>query len=98
MADKATTKINVLDATQKVGEQLVGAVKQSQSFALDVARAYAQAWPPVPSKLSEVPTVVALSDLPAVTAQSFDLAGQLLAAQKDFAVALANTFAPAKSA
>ena len=47
MADKATTKINVLDATQKVGEQLVSVVKQSQSFALDVARAYAQAWPPV---------------------------------------------------
>jgi hypothetical protein len=98
MAVKATTKINVLDATQKVGEQLVSVVKQSQSFALDVARAYAQAWPPVPSRLSEVPAVVAVSDLPAVTAQSFDLAGQLLAAQKDFAVALANTFAPAKSA
>jgi hypothetical protein len=98
MADNATTKINILDATQKVGEQLVSAVNQSQSFALDMVRAYAQAWPPVPSKLSEIPAVVALSDLPAVTAQSFDLAGQLLAAQKDFAVALANTFAPAKSA
>jgi hypothetical protein len=98
MADNATTKINILDATQKVGEQLVSAVNQSQSFALDMVRAYAQAWPPVPSKLSEIPAVVALSDLPAVTAQSFDLASQLLAAQKDFAVALANTFAPAKSA
>jgi hypothetical protein len=97
MADKATTKINVLDATQKVSEQLVSVVKQSQSFALDVARAYAQAWPQAPSKLFDVPAAVALSDLPAVTAQSFDLAGQLLAVQKDFAVALANTFTPAKS-
>ena len=37
------TKIDVLDATQKVGEQFVAAVKQSQGLALDVARAFADA-------------------------------------------------------
>jgi len=39
-----------------------------------------------------------LPDVPALTACSFDLAAELLAAQKDFAVTLANTFAPAKTA
>jgi hypothetical protein len=93
-----TTKINVLDAAQKAGDQLVAAAKQSQSLALDVARAFAEALPPVPSRLSESPALVALPDVPAATAYGYDLAAQLLAAQKDFAVTLANTFAPKKSA
>jgi hypothetical protein len=42
MADTSTTKIDVLDATQKVGERWVSAVKQSQSIGLDVARAFAK--------------------------------------------------------
>lgn len=92
------TKFDVLDAAQKVGDQLVSAVKQSQSLALDVARAFADALPPVPSRLSEAPTVVGVPDVPAVTAYGYDLAAALLAAQKDFAVTLAKTFAPPKSA
>ena len=71
---------------------------QSQSLALDVARAFADALPSVPSSLTETPGLVALPDVPAVTAYSFDLAAELLAAQKDFAVALATTFIPAKTA
>ena len=98
MADKSTMKINVLDATQKVGEQLVSAVKQSQGITLDLARAYARALPPVPARLLEAPGVVAMPDVPAIMAYGFDLAAELLAAQKDFAVNLADTFAPAKSA
>jgi hypothetical protein len=94
MADKSTPKVDVLDATQKVGEQWVSAVKHSQSMALDVARAFAQAVPPVPSRLSEARSVVGLPDVPAITAYGFDLAAELLAAHKDFLVTLANTFAP----
>ncbi len=41
---------------------------------------------------------VALPDVPAVTAYGFDLAAELLAAQKDFAVTLATTFTPGKTA
>jgi hypothetical protein len=94
MADTSTTKIDVLDATQKVGERWVSAVKQSQSIGLGVARAFAQALSPVPSRLSEA----RLPDVPALTACGFDLAAELLAAQRDFAATLANTFAPAKTA
>jgi hypothetical protein len=98
MTDTSTPKIDVLDATQKVGEQWVSAVKQSQNIALDVARAFAQAVPPVPSRLSEARSVMGLPDVPAITAYGFDLAAQLLVAQKDFVVTLANTFTPAKTA
>ena len=98
MTDTSKPTVDVLDATQKLGEQLVSAVKQSQSLALDAARAFAGALPPVPSKLSETRGLVALPDVPAVTAYSFDLAAELLAAQKDFVVTLASTFTPDKTA
>jgi hypothetical protein len=97
MTDKSSTPTDALDATQKFGEQLVSAVKQSQSVALDAARAFSEAWSSVPSTLSESPVATALPDVPAITAYSFDLAAELLAAQKDFVVSLASTFTPAKS-
>jgi hypothetical protein len=95
---KSTTKVDILDATQKVGEQWVSAVKQSQSIAVDVARAFAQAVPPAPLRLSEARCAVGLPDVSALTAYGYDLAAELLAAQKDFAVTLAGTFAPEKTA
>jgi hypothetical protein len=52
----------------------------------------------VPSNLSEIPNVVALPDAPTVTAYGFDLAAELLAAQKDFALTLATTLTPGKTA
>jgi hypothetical protein len=98
MTDKSsTTPTDIPDAAQKLGEQLVSAVKQSQSLALDAARTFAEAWSSVPSSLSEIPKV-ALPDAPAVTAYGFDLAAELLAAQKDFAVTLATTLTPGKTA
>jgi hypothetical protein len=97
MTDKSsTTPTDIPDAAQKLGEQLVSAVKQSQSLALDAARTFAGAWTSVPSSLSESPIAAAL--LPAVTAYGFDLAAELLAAQKDFAVTLATTLTPGKTA
>lgn len=96
MAD--SSKIDVLDATQKVGERWVAAVKQGQSIGLDVARDFAQALSPVPSRLSEARSVVGLPDVSALTACGFGLAAELLAAQRDFTLTLANTFAPAKNA
>ena len=98
MTDNSSTPIDVLDATQKFGEQLVSAVKQSQSLALDAARAFTGTWSSVPSSLSESPIAAALPDVPAITAYGFDLAAELLAAQKDFAVTLATTLTPGKDA
>ena len=98
MADNTSTTTDVLDATRQLGEQVVSAVKQSQNLALDVARSFAGAWSSVPSSLPENPLAAALPDVPAITAYGFDLAAELLAAQKDFAVTLASTFIPAKTA
>jgi hypothetical protein len=98
MTDTSKPTVDVLEATQKFGEQLVSTVKQTQSLALDAARAFAGALPPLPSGLSETRGLVALPDVPAITAYSFDLAAELLAAQKDFAVSLVSTFTPEKSA
>ena len=99
MTDKSSTNpTEIPDAVQKLGEQLVSAVKQSQSLALDAARAYAAAWTSVPSHLPEIPKVAVLPDAPTATAYGFDLAAELLAAQKDFAVTLATTLTPDKTA
>jgi hypothetical protein len=95
MTDTSKPTVDVLDATQKFGEQLVSTVKQTQSLALGAARAFAGA---LPSGLPETRGFVALPDVQAVTAYSFDLAAELLAAQKDFAVTLASTFTPEKTA
>ena len=52
-------------------------------------------WPGPPAR--ELLDIVGLPDVPALTAYGFDFAAELLAAQKDFVVTLANTFAPAKT-
>src|ERR1700688_1356511 len=99
MTNKSSTNpTDIPDAAQKLGEQLVSAVKQSQSVALDAARAYAGAWSSVPSHLSEIPNAVALPDAPSVTPYGFHPAADLLAPQKDFAVTLATTLTPGKTA
>jgi hypothetical protein len=97
MTDKSSTSTDVLDATQQFGEQWVSAVKQGQSVALDVARAFAGAWTSVPSNLPGNPLAAALPDVSAITAYGFDLASELLGAQKDFAVALATTLTPGQT-
>jgi hypothetical protein len=97
MTDKSSTSTDVLDATQHLGEQWVSAVKQSQNVALDVARALAGAWSSVPSNLTGNPLAAALPDVPAITAYGFDLAAELLAAQKDFAVTLTTTLTPGQT-
>ena len=98
MTDTSKPTVDVLDATQKFGEQLLSTVKQTQSLALDAARAFAGALPSLPSGLPETRGFAALPDVQAVTAYSFDLAAELLAAQKDFALTLASTFTPEKTA
>ena len=99
MTNKSTTTpTDMPDAAQKLGEQLVSAVKQSQNLALDSARAFAEACSSLPAMPATIPGMSALPDVPAVTAYGFDLAAELLDAQKDFAVNLAATLTPKKTA
>src|SRR5262245_5959452 len=98
MTDTSKPTVDVLEATQKFGEQLVSTVKQTQSLVLDAASAFAGALPSLPSGLPEARGLVALPDVPAVASYSFDLAAELLAAQRDFTLTLARTFTPEKTA
>jgi hypothetical protein len=97
MADTSTATNDYLDTVKKLNEQLISTVKESQSAVLEAARTVADALPAMPSNLPKVPSIVALPDVEAVTSYGFDLAAELLAAQKDFVVSLASTFTPAKS-
>ena len=81
-AKSSTIPTGVPDAAQKFGAQLVAAVKQSQSVALDGPVFSLACCRRCPRVSSEIPNVVALPDVPAVTACSFDLAAKLLARTK----------------
>jgi hypothetical protein len=72
------------------------ATPKPQPKARPYLRSCAACWPGLPAR--ELLDIVGLPDVPALTASGFDLAAELLAAQRDFALTLANTFAPAKTA
>lgn len=96
----AASNLNsVPEAAHKVGEQLISAVKQGQNLTLDAARALAKATSTLPAlPSSDVLGANVLPDIEALTSYGFDLAIELLTAQRDFAVKLAAAFAPAKTA
>ncbi len=104
MVAAATTSRNstsapIEEAVHKAGDQLISAVKQGQNATLDAARALAKVTSSVPTPdLLKIDGAPELPDFQALTTYSFDLAIQLLTAQRDFAVNLASAFAPAKSA
>jgi hypothetical protein len=83
---------------QKSREQLVSNLQQGQQFSIDAAQSWVKAVSalPVPD-LPKVPGTQALPDLEAATKYTFDLAADLLNAQRDFALKLTNTLVPAKA-
>jgi hypothetical protein len=89
MTQTSIPNLDVLDATQKLGSQLVSTVKQSQAITLDVLRSLTDGLPAVPAA-DKLFGASALPDPSAVTEYGFDLVADLLAAQKDFAVKLAE--------
>jgi hypothetical protein len=96
-ANKTTTEIP--DIAQKVREQLLSTVQQGQQLSIDAAQAWVKAVsvPPV-MDLPTIPGVPAVPGMGAATKYTFDVAADLLNAQRDFALQLANVFTPKKSA
>jgi hypothetical protein len=78
-----------------VREQLIGSVKQSQQIALDVVTTWAdvvgKVIPPIPT-LPFVPPVPELNETVQIT---FDVAQELLNAQREFATNLVSALAAA---
>jgi len=98
---KTTPTTEIPDVAQKIREQLLSSVGQGQQLSVDAAQAWVKAVSvlPVPD-LPKVPGITALPAVPGVQAVSkftFDVAADLLNAQRDFALQLADVFVPAKS-
>jgi len=95
---KPTPTIEIPATAQKVREQLLSTVRQGQQLSVDAAESWVKAVSVLPAlDLPTVPGVPALPSLTAVTEYTFDVAADLLKAQRDFALQLASVFAPAKS-
>ena len=94
--NKTTTEIP--DMAQKVREQLVSTVQQGQQMSVDAAQTWVKAVSVLPvMDLPKVPGIPALPGVEAATKYTFDVATDLLNAQRDFALQLTNVLIPAKS-
>ncbi|MBN2445428.1 MAG: hypothetical protein JXO22_01785 [Phycisphaerae bacterium] len=88
----------ISEAVQKAGGLVVSAVKQGQGLTLDAARTAADANSSLMAGVRLDPRTDKLPDVAALTTYSFDLAIELLTAQRDFAAELASVLTPAKPA
>jgi len=93
---KTTTEIP--DLAQKIREQLVSTVQQGQQLTVDAAQTWVKAVSVLP--IPDLPTVPGLPSIPGVEAATkftFDVAADLLNAQRDFALQLTSVLVPQKS-
>ena len=84
---------------QKSREQLVSNLQQGHQLSIDAAQSWSKAVSELPVfDLSTIPGIPALPDLNTATKYTFDVASDLLNAQRAFAVELTNLLVPAKTA
>jgi hypothetical protein len=95
---KTTHPTEMPELAQKIREQLVSTVQQGQQLSIDAAQTWVKAVSvlPIPD-LPTLPGVPAIPGVEAATKYTFDVATDLLNAQRDFALQLATVFVPAKS-
>ena len=98
-ATKTTPTTEIPALAQKIREQLVSTVCQGQQLSVDAAQTWVKAVSvlPIPD-LPAIPGVPALPGVEAATKFTFDLAADLLTAQREFALQLAGVFVPEQSA
>jgi hypothetical protein len=99
---KNTTTTEMPELAQKIREQLVSTVQQGQQLSVDAAQTWVKAVSvlPVPDlpMVPGIPGIPAIPGVEAATKYTFDVAADLLKAQRDFALQLANVLASVKSA
>ncbi len=95
--NKTTTETP--EIAQKIREQLLSTVTQGHKLSVDAAQTWVKAVSvlPVPD-LPKIPGIPAVPGVEAATTFAFDLAADLLKAQREYALQLVNVFATAKSA
>src|SRR5664279_3270259 len=95
----AETVAQIPALAQKSREQLVSNLQQGQQLSIDAAQNWVKAVSALPTlDLPKIPGVPAVPDLQAATKYTFDVAADLLNAQREFALQLTNTLVPAKTA
>ena len=95
---KVSPRTETPDVAQKLREQLLSTVQQSQRMSLDAVQTWVKAVSVLP--VPDMPTIhgiAAVPSLEAMTKFTFDIATDLLNAQRDFALQLADVLAPNKS-
>jgi hypothetical protein len=98
MAAKTATTTEVPAIAQKIREQLLATIQQGQQLTVDATQSWVKAVSvlPVP-ELPVVPGVPALPSVEAATQFSFDVAADLLSAQREYALQLAKVLVPVKA-
>jgi hypothetical protein len=96
---KTTPTTEMPDFAEKIREQLVSTVQQGQKMSVDAVQTWVKAVSvlPVPD-LPAIPGVSAIPGMEAATKFTFDVAADLLNAQRDYALQLTKVLVPEKSA
>ncbi len=95
---KTTPTTEMPALAQKIREQLVSTVRQGQQLSVDAAQTWVKVVSVLPVvDLPSVPGVPALPGVEAATKFTFDVAADLLSAQRDFALQLTSVLAPQQS-
>ena len=95
---KTTPTTEMPALAQKIREQLVSTVRQGQQLSVDAAQTWVKVVSVLPVvDLPKVPGVPALPGLEAATKFTFDVAADLLSAQRDFALQLTGVLVPQQS-
>ena len=95
---KTTPTTEMPDLAQKIREQLVSTIQQGQQLTVDAAQTWVKAVSvlPIPD-LPKVPGVPSIPGVEAATTFTFDVAADLLNAQREFALQLTSVLVPQKS-
>lgn len=96
---KTTPTAEMPALAEKIREQLVSTVRQGQQLSVDAAQTWVKVVSVLPAMdLPKVPGVPALPGMETATRFTFDVAADLLNAQRDFALQLSSVFAPQQPA
>jgi hypothetical protein len=95
---KTTPRIEIAEAALKIREQMLSTIKQGQKLTIDAAQGWVKVVSvlPIPD-LPKIPGVPATPTIGAAGKFTLDVAADLLNAQRDYVLQLANVLAPAKS-
>jgi len=86
------------DLAQKLREQMMSTLQQGQKLSIDAAQTWVKAVSVLPAMdLPKIPGLPAMPGIEAATTFTFDVAAELLNAQREFALQLTHALSPAKT-